>query len=101
MDFASLWRQFFASWPESIPQRGVLVTSYGEQIAFAKFLLSEHFLMIERVAPDTVGARRLLVPYAKIETVKLTDPIRDEAFLAAGYLPGGNPAAKRKTPAPV
>ncbi len=28
------WRQCFQNWPAEVDRRGVLVTSFGEQIAF-------------------------------------------------------------------
>jgi hypothetical protein len=98
MDTTNIWRQLFAAWPDALPQRGVIVTSFNEQVNFVKFLLSEHFLMVERMAPDTVGGRRLLIPYGKIEAVKITDPVTEEVFLKAGYLPGGRALGGKPTP---
>lgn len=94
MDHATLWRQFFATWPDGLPQKGVVVTNFNEQVNFVKFLMSEHLVMLERLAPDSLGGRRLLIPYANILAVKVTEPTNDEVYLRAGFLPGG----KRSSP---
>jgi hypothetical protein len=85
MDNASLWRKFFVEWPSGIPQQGVVVTSFGEQVSFVGFLLSEHLVMFERRAPDSVGGRRLLLPYGKIDGIKIVDPVKNEVFSQAGF----------------
>lgn len=101
MDHATLWRQLLATWPDDLPQRGVLVTNFGEQVNFVKFLLAEHVLMVERLAPDSVGGRRLLIPYDSIQAIKITDPVKDDIFLSSGYLPGGRSAGAKKKPDPA
>jgi hypothetical protein len=93
MDAATIWRQFFATWPDGVPQKGVAVTTFGEQIMFVKYLMSEQVLMLERLAPDSVGGRRVIIPYDQIQSVKITDPVNDDVFLKAGYLPGGKRTA--------
>lgn len=49
MDMALIWRQFFTKWPQGLPQRGVVVTSFDEQIAFANFMLSEHMILLNEM----------------------------------------------------
>ena len=85
MDYALIWRNYFASWPKGLSQTGVLITA-SEQIPFISFLLSEHVLMLERPAPDTVGARKLVIPYCKIEAIKVTEPVGNEVFAEAGFV---------------
>ena len=85
MDNNQAWKAFFQQWPAGIPQRGVLVTCFGEQIAFVGFLTSNDMLVIERQAPDTVGARKVVLPFAKIDAVKVVDPVKIQVFTAAGF----------------
>jgi hypothetical protein len=69
-------------------RRGVLVATNGEQIAFDGFAVSERLLMLERRAPDAVGARRIMIPYENILAVKLVDVIKSKAFQALGFEEG-------------
>ncbi len=32
MDAGTAWRDYFLKWPKEMPRRGVLVTSFGEQV---------------------------------------------------------------------
>jgi hypothetical protein len=82
---ASSWNRFFQKWPPNLPQRGVLVTSYNEQIAFAGFLRADEYLLLERQTPDSVGARKIILPYSQILSLKITDPVGGEIFLEAGF----------------
>ncbi|KKK64655.1 hypothetical protein LCGC14_2982010 [marine sediment metagenome] len=61
MDAAETWRNCFDKWPPEMARRGVLVTSFGEQIVFDSFATSPDLLLIERRSPDTVGARTVLI----------------------------------------
>ena len=56
MEIASHWRKFLLEWPSGIPQQGVVVTSFDEQVNFIDFMLSEHLVMFERRAPVPVQA---------------------------------------------
>ena len=88
-DTANIWRELFQTWPAEIPQRGVLITNFNEQVQFVGFLFTDQMLMLERGAPDANGGRRLLIPFAHILAVKVTDPVKNEIFTQAGFLPGG------------
>lgn len=90
-----VWRDFFCNWPADLPQRGVVVTSFNEQVPFVSFLMNEHMLMLERMAPDATGGRRMLLPFDFVVGVKITDPVKNEAFTQAGFLPGGQKAAAK------
>ena len=68
-----------------MPRRGVLVTSFGEQIPFASFATSPDLLLIERRAPDTVGARTVLMAYQEITAVKIIDVVKVKSFAALGF----------------
>ena len=85
MDPGSIWRAFLASWPDGASQMGVVVTTSGEQIPFAAFMVSDNVVLLERPAPDTVGARKVVLPYAKIDAIKITEPIDSEVFVSAGF----------------
>jgi hypothetical protein len=85
MDADSTWKKCFCNWPAELPKRGVLVTSYDEQIPFDGFLTSEHLLLVERRTPDTSGARQILIGYQSIVAVKITDVVKVKAFLAMGF----------------
>ena len=79
------WKRFFAEWPADMPRRGVLVTSFAEQIPFVGFLTGEGLLMIERSTPDAVGARSVLLGYEQVVAVKFTDLTKPKALRAAGF----------------
>jgi hypothetical protein len=85
VEISQFWRKFFQNWPKGLPQRGVLVTSFGEQIVFVSFLVSDEVLLIERQAPDTVGGRKVILPYTKIDALKITDPVKTDVFTSAGF----------------
>ena len=84
-----VWRDFFSNWPAEVPQRGVVVTNFDEQVPFASFLINEHMIMLERMAPDANGGRRLLLPFDCILGVKITDPVKNEIFAGIGFVAGG------------
>jgi hypothetical protein len=84
-DAAGIWRDCFARWPADMERRGVLVTAFGEQIPFESFSTSPDLLLIERRAPDTVGARTVIVPYQNIMGLKLVDVIKARTFQALGF----------------
>jgi hypothetical protein len=84
MEEALVWRKFLVEWPKDIPHSGVIVTTL-EQVPFVDFLLSEHFGLFERRAPDTVGGRLVMIPYSNIAAIKFVDPVPDENFTACGF----------------
>lgn len=85
MDVTTIWREYFRNWPTDVDRRGILVTNYDEQIPFDGFLASDTMLLVERRAPDTVGARKVLIPYQGILAVKFTDVIKARSFQALGF----------------
>ncbi len=85
MDAGSIWKECFCKWPAEIARRGVLVTSYEDQIPFEGFLTSEHLLLVERRTPDTSGARQVLLAYHSIVAVKITDVVKIKAFQPFGF----------------
>jgi hypothetical protein len=85
MDAAAVWRQCFLEWPADVPRRGVIVTSFAEQIPFESFAPSERLLLVERRAPDNVGARTVLIAYENIQAIKIVDVIKAKSFASLGF----------------
>jgi hypothetical protein len=75
----------FEKWPEKMPRRGVLVTTFGEQIPFSGFLTHASLLLIVRVTPDTMGARVVMLTYEAIAAVKITDVVETRQFRELGF----------------
>jgi hypothetical protein len=92
MDPADIWRNCFQKWPAEVERRGVLVTSFGEQIPFESFAASDDMLLVERRAPDTIGARSVIVAYQSVAAVKIVDVGKSKAFASLGFVV---PAAKK------
>ncbi len=92
MDSTRAWQEYFRKWPPELERRGVIVTSFDEQIPFDGFATNEHMLLLERKIPDTSGARKILLCYEQIVAVKITDVVKMKAFQSLGF---EEPAAKR------
>jgi hypothetical protein len=86
LDAAQGWKDFYARWPDDLARRGVLVTNFGEQIVFTNFMVSEAMLLVERSAPDTMGARQVILPYGQIAGLKITDVVKPRAFVDMGFV---------------
>ena len=78
-------RTLFEKWPEKMPRRGVLVTSFGEQILFSGFLTHPDLLLIQRTTPDSMGARTVLLTYEGVVAVKITDVVETRQFRELGF----------------
>lgn len=87
MNLGPIWKDYFSHWPKGVATTGVIVTNYDEQIPFLGFMTSETLLMVERRAPDTSGARKVLIPYENIVALKLVDVVNDSVFTALGFQP--------------
>lgn len=79
------WKTFFCNWPEALPRRGLLTTSYNEQIPFAGFLTSELFLLLDRQTPDAMGARMVIIPYDNVTALKLIEVIDQKTLHSVGF----------------
>jgi hypothetical protein len=90
MDNARVWRSFFHEWPSQLPTRGVVVTTFGEQIPFINYLISDTLLILERRAPDSLGGRTVILPFGQIDAVKIVDPIKTEVLLQSGFQPASS-----------
>jgi hypothetical protein len=85
-DAAETWRNCFRQWPMELERRGLLVTSFGEQILFDNFAASDAMLLIERRAPDAVGARMVLVPFQNIQALKIVEVAKLKSFESLGFV---------------
>jgi hypothetical protein len=92
-DVTETWRNCFRQWPSDLERRGVLVTSFGEQIVFDGFAISDDMLLLERKAPDTVGARTVILPYQNVLALKIVDVTKVKTFQPMGFTA---PLAARK-----
>lgn len=79
------WRSMFENWPEAIPRQGMLVTNYNEQIPFADFLIAGGIVLLDRAAPDTQGARKVMIAYEAISAIKFTSVIELARFQVMGF----------------
>ena len=82
---ADAFRQLFVQWPESLPRRGVVVSTLDEALPFKGFMLKEDMIVLERQNPDTLGSRFILLPFSGIAKVKLIDPLKADAFTPFGF----------------
>lgn len=73
MDSAFAWQQLFENWPQDLPRQGLVVTIFQESIGFTNFMVAEGLLALERDRPDSSGARKVIVSFAAISAVKMTD----------------------------
>ena len=80
-----VWQDLFANWPPSFRRKGVVIPAYDEQIPFTDFVIGDGVVSLERPTPDGVGARRVAIPFAQIEAVKYTEPLKTQQFLEAGF----------------
>ncbi len=87
---ATAWIRLFGEWPGEMPRRGILVTTFGEQVPFSGFLTGESFICLERQNPDSLGARTLIVPYDNVAAVKLVDVVKPAILRRLGF--SGGPA---------
>ena len=79
------FHRILSEWPVSIARKGIMITSYGESVPFTDFMLSGTLALVDRGAPDTTGARRVIIAIDSITVIKITDPIEMDRFTAMGF----------------
>lgn len=84
-DMITHWRTLFESWPESIPRKGLVVNKMGESMQFCNFMISGGILLMDRETPDGQGARKIMIGYDQIMSVKITAPIDLARFSVMGF----------------
>ena len=72
-------------WPEGVTRKGVIVTSWNEQVPFYGFMLRGDLVLLQRQAPDTVGARKIILPLDQIAALKIVDVVPGKVYQAAGF----------------
>ncbi len=87
MTTGEYWRSLFENWPNSVPRRGLLVTTFNESVPFVNYLISGGILLLDRDKPDTTGARKVMVAYDAIAAVKIIDVVELANFQALGFQP--------------
>lgn len=85
MEAAQAWHDFFKRWPKGLATKGILVTTAGEAIPFAGFLVSPTMVLLDRPAPDSIGARKVLVPFQAISVLKIAEVVKAAPFLEVGF----------------
>lgn len=86
MDTARAWHDFFENWPADLPQEGIIITTFQESIPFVRFLISDGTIAIERDRPDTIGARKVVIAFAAIAAIKMTDTGDFGRFAKMGFM---------------
>ncbi len=90
MESAIHWETLLRRWPEEVPRRGILVTSYQESIPFVDFRLSTGIVLLERDKPDTAGARKVMLSFEWIAAIKFTDTVELDEYAILGFQPPGS-----------
>ena len=85
MDRATVWKNFFTNWPKALPRKGVVATEGNEQTPFQNFMVSGDVVLLQRRAPDTMGAREVIVPFGEIMLLKMTEVVKPAAYREAGF----------------
>ena len=85
MSSETSWKGLFENWPETIERKGLITTTFDEQIPFVNFMISGNILLLERDKPDSFGARKVMVIYDAIAAVKITSPIELARFQVMGF----------------
>ncbi|MCA9079305.1 MAG: hypothetical protein KDA58_02050 [Planctomycetaceae bacterium] len=89
MDTTRYWNEFFSGWPAGLPQAGIVITTYQENIPFIRFMLADGTIALERDRPDTIGARKVVLALSAIAAVKMTDTDSFDRFAQMGFFEVG------------
>jgi len=79
------FHRILTEWPVSIQRKGIVMTSFGENVPFVDYMLSGNLVLIDRGVPDTAGARRVILAIDCIVGIKITDPIEMARFTTMGF----------------
>jgi hypothetical protein len=86
MDTNTAWKEMLKNWPPDVARRGVLVTSYEDQIPFDGFIVNDNLLLLERKTPDTSGARKVIMSFDSVVAIKLIDVVRSKSLPGLGFV---------------
>ena len=81
----NIWKEYLLQWPAKLPRTGLIISHFGEQIPFVGFMTHDNFLLLQRRAPDSLGARIVILPYDQVAALKLTEVISQHVFTAGGF----------------
>lgn len=87
MDAAQSWQKLFETWPNAIPKEGMVVTDSGDNVTFINFMTSPGLLLLERDRPDATGARKVMVAYSSISSVKMQSTMELIQYKQMGFQP--------------
>ena len=82
---AEQWRELFSNWPEQRPRHGIVISSWQEILPFDEYLISDAVLFLNRPQPDSVGSRKVMIPFSQILAVKFTDVFELDEFSSMGF----------------
>lgn len=85
MDTKNAWKEMLKNWPKDIARRGVVVTTFDDQIPFDGFLANDHLLLLERKTPDTSGARKVIMAFDSVVAIKLVDVVQTKSLSGLGF----------------
>lgn len=85
METKNPYRELFVNWPDSLSRRGIVLNQLNEAIVFKGFMIKQDLLLLERQAPDAIGARFVMLEFSSIAAVKLVDPLKAENFTPIGF----------------
>jgi hypothetical protein len=85
MHLDKTWRDVFYEWPAAIARRGIVVTTVNESLPFKSFLVKGETVLLERLNPDSLGARFILLPFEAIICLKFIDPFKEATLTSAGF----------------
>ena len=77
--------RIFLQWPAAIRRAGIIVTSFGDNIPFNDYMLSDKLLLLMRPTPDAHGVRRIIVNLDNVLAMKFEDAIEPERFTVMGF----------------
>ncbi|MEO0531495.1 MAG: hypothetical protein AAF266_13110 [Planctomycetota bacterium] len=63
-----------------------MISQLNESTVFKSFMLQGELVLLERISPDSVGARFVVLPFDEIASVRYTDQLPQEALESAGFV---------------
>jgi len=84
-DLSSIWKDLLTRWPKEMPQKGVVMSVLNESVGFVGFALDDHFVVFQRLTPDAMGARQVILPYSSISYIKITAVVPPKVFTDFGF----------------
>ena len=79
------WRDVVLRMADGHSRRGIVVSTLNEPMPFKGFLVKGDTVLLERLNPDSLGARFILLPFDAINCLKFIDPLKESVFTSAGF----------------